>query len=170
MKKLILIPATMLILLAACNRSNKTGLPSDESPVNAITISAPQEVAYDKKESQANYDQSVAFSEPEVQGEHIHQKTEKQKQMLLKDGRLTIRTEHLEESKQAIDRQFKKANAYYESEVLVRDETNNHYELNIRVPAANFEKLLRGLENGKDKLENKSIQATDVTEEYDDAK
>ena len=170
MKKLILIPATMLILLAACNRSNKTGLPSDESPVNAITISAPQEVAYDKKESQANYDQSVAFSEPEVQGEQIHQKTEKQKQMLLKDGRLTIRTEHLEESKQAIDRQLKKANAYYESEVLVRDETNNHYELNIRVPAANFEKLLRGLENGKDKLENKSIQATDVTEEYVDAK
>ena len=87
---------------------------------------------------------------------------------IIKDGDFTVRTEQINISKKGIDHLLKKLNAYYETEDLQNSEEAISYNLKIRIPSANFEKLASALESGKDEIERKNIQARDVTEEYVD--
>lgn len=91
----------------------------------------------------------------------------KQKKVI-KDGDFTVKTEQINISKKGIDHLLKKLSAYYETEDLQNSEEAISYNLKIRVPFANFEKLVSALESGKDEIERKNIQARDVTEEYVD--
>jgi hypothetical protein len=67
-----------------------------------------------------------------------------------------------------IDSLIKKHKAYVSSE----DENNSSYSISntiiIRVPAENFEKLLSDLEGEATDFESKSINTSDVTEEFID--
>lgn len=87
---------------------------------------------------------------------------------IIKDGDFTVKTEQINISKKGIDHLLKKLSAYYETEDLQNSEEAISYNLKIRVPSANFEKLVSALESGKDEIERKNIQARDVTEEYVD--
>ncbi|MCV9933308.1 DUF4349 domain-containing protein [Flavobacterium sp. LS1R47] len=90
------------------------------------------------------------------------------KKKIIKDGNISVKTNDIAVSKKNIDELLKKLNAYYETEDLQNNDQAISYNLKIRVPADNFEKLISSIENGKDELTSKSIQARDVTEEFVD--
>lgn len=71
-------------------------------------------------------------------------------------------------SKTSMDAIVKELNAYYEVEDLQNNDQKISYNLKIRIPSDNFEKLINAIETGKDEITSKSIQARDVTEEYVD--
>lgn len=87
---------------------------------------------------------------------------------IIKDGSITVKTDNINTSKKGIDDLLKKLQAYYETEDLQNNDEAISYNLKIRVPSANFEKLISTLENGNDEIQSKNIQARDVTEEFVD--
>jgi hypothetical protein len=87
---------------------------------------------------------------------------------IIKDGTMRIKTDDMPASKKRFDALLKSLNAYYELEDLQNNDAEIRYELKIRLPAENFEKLISGIESGGDEITNKNIQARDVTEEYID--
>src|SRR3954464_9757092 len=88
------------------------------------------------------------------------------KKKIIKDGEISVETKDVNASKKSIDEKLKKLNAYYENEELLNVPERISYNLRIRVPAANFEKLISDIENGNGEVRHKNIKARDVTEEY----
>ncbi len=87
---------------------------------------------------------------------------------IIKDGRISIKTNDIAAGKKTIDGMAKQFNAYYDNEEMQNDERTTSYDLKLRIPAENFENLIAALENGKDEITNKSIHTRDVTAEYVD--
>jgi len=87
---------------------------------------------------------------------------------IIKDGRIFIKTNDIASSKKGIDEIVKKFNSYYDTEELRNDVSTTSYELKLRIPAENFEKVIQFIESGKDEIVSKSIHSRDITEEYVD--
>lgn len=104
----------------------------------------------------------------ETNGQNLDNQTIVDKQKIIKDGNMTLKSRNISDSKKRIDQLLKKLNAYYESEDLQNNEQSVAYNLKIRITSASFEQLIAALENGEDKIEAKNLQARDVTEEYVD--
>lgn len=102
------------------------------------------------------------------QPENIDNKVPVNKKKIIKDGSISVKTKDINEGKKNIDNLLKQLNAYYETEDLQNDDQRISYNLRVRIPAENFERLITTLENGKDEIQSKSIQARDVTEEFVD--
>jgi hypothetical protein len=124
-------------------------------------------------------EEKVRFSAPEIKAdeeipdegstnETIKVIPQQNIKKIIKDGSISVKTNDIKLSKKGIDDLLKKFNAYYESEYLQNNNQTISYDLKIRVPADNFEKLISIIENGKDEIKSKNIQARDVTEEYVD--
>ncbi|MFN4082174.1 MAG: DUF4349 domain-containing protein [Bacteroidia bacterium] len=90
------------------------------------------------------------------------------KKKIIKDGYLSVKSINITESKKFFDEHVKQLKGYYENESMENTDYNVSYNLKIRVPSDNFEKLISGIENGKNEIVSKSIQARDVTEEFID--
>ena len=125
-------------------------------------------------------DESVNFNKPTLAADNkvleadnskikiLDNKATVGKKKIIKDGNISVKTSDINLSKKGINDLLKKLNAYYESEDLQNNDQTISYNLKIRVPAENFEKLISSIENGKDEIKSKSIQARDVTEEFID--
>jgi len=125
-------------------------------------------------------DESVNFNKPTLAADNkvleadnskieiLDNKATVGKKKIIKDGNISVKTSDINLSKKGINDLLKKLNAYYESEDLQNNDQTISYNLKIRVPAENFEKLILSIENGKDEIKSKSIQARDVTEEFID--
>ena len=87
---------------------------------------------------------------------------------IIRDGSIRIRAQNLAESKKHIDQVLRQLNGYYETENFRNTDYEMAYDLTIRVPAAQFDKLIAGLENSEDEISDKNISARDVTEEFTD--
>ena len=87
---------------------------------------------------------------------------------IIKDGDLKVEVDQLKPTKLEIDSILKKFDAYYENENYTSGTYRSTYHLNIRVPSANFEALLRAIEIGTGKILEKNISARDVTDQYVD--
>lgn len=128
---------------------------SMENRLVASKMSAPEnEAKPDKKEKS--------------QSENVDPKIPVNKKKIIKDGNISVKTKDIITGKKNIDEVLKQLNAYYETEDLQNDDQRISYNLRVRVPAENFEKLIATLENGKEEVQSKSIQARDVTEEFVD--
>lgn len=90
------------------------------------------------------------------------------KKMIIRDGGVSIQTKDVSACKKGVEALVKKLGGYIDSEYLQNDDERISYNLRVRIPANNFDKILAGLENGKDEVKSKNIQARDVTEEYVD--
>ena len=90
------------------------------------------------------------------------------KKKIIKDGNMTIQTDDIAASKEKIDQLVKRLNGYYQREDLENLKYRISYDLIIRVPASNFDKLVATVEQGKDEVKSKNIRARDVSEEYVD--
>lgn len=88
---------------------------------------------------------------------------------LIKTGTLEFETSNLETTYQRV-RQAAQTNDAF----LSNESTSNQYDrivqqLTIRVPSRNFDKLIKAIGEGVKRFDTKSIEATDVTEEFVDA-
>jgi hypothetical protein len=90
------------------------------------------------------------------------------KKKIIKDGSISIKTKDITSSKKNIDEIVKKFNSYYDTEELHNNDAGTYFNLKLRIPTDNFEKLIKAIENGKDEIIRKSIHSRDVTEEFVD--
>ncbi|MEA9414694.1 DUF4349 domain-containing protein [Flavobacterium sp. PL02] len=151
----------VLLIASSCN-SNRNETSSDE----VVALSAPPPPP-PSTGSDTNYKDKKEVSEDKNTEPETIKPVVKEKK-IIKDGTVSVKTNDIAASKKNIDELLKKLNGYYETEDLQNNDQSISYDLKIRVPADNFEKLISNIENGKDELTSKSIQARDVTEEFVD--
>ena len=161
---------TVLLIYVSCNskqeevqsdgqRGVEVALKMEETPdLEEVAKFSPSPIAANE----------VVLEEDNSKIETLGNKVEEGNKKIIKDGTITIRTDDILATKKGIDDQLKKMNAYYESEDLQNNDETISYALKIRVPANNFELLISNIENGKDEIKSKNIQARDVSEEYVD--
>jgi len=154
MKAHVLILYFLVAILSACGSKQEEA--NKAEVVSEIAMMAPI-VKADEETTETNTPKAEPSSNNFT----------KQKK-IIKDGDLTVKTEQINASKKGIDNLLKKLSAYYETEDLQNSDEVISYDLKIRIPSANFEKLISTLENGKDEIERKNIKARDVTEEFVD--
>lgn len=162
----ILILSCVLTLLYACGNKQESHVTTKDNSVAAEAVVDNQ--VYEVAMSPPPSNGMKTENRLETSARNASNKAVVNKQKIIKDGNMTVKSRDINTSKQRIDQLLKKLNAYYESEDLQNNEQSVTYTLKIRIPSINFEKLIASLENGEDKIESKNIQARDVTEEYVD--
>lgn len=90
------------------------------------------------------------------------------KKKIIKDGRLGLQANNLQDAKKQIDSLVKKVDGYYSKEDLRNSDNESGYDLTIRIPVLNFDKFVNSAESGNSKVLYKEISARDVTEQYAD--
>jgi hypothetical protein len=90
------------------------------------------------------------------------------KKKIIKNGTISIKSDDISISKNKLDLIVKSLNSYYEKEDFQNSTQTISFNLKIRIPTDNFQRLITEIEKGSDEITSKSIQATDVTEEYVD--
>lgn len=96
------------------------------------------------------------------------EKQEGIKKKIIKDGRLAILVSELEKTKSRIDVLVKNHGGYYANESFNNSDWESSYNLKIRVPISNFEKLINDIETGDGEIQSKEIEARDVTDQFID--
>jgi Holliday junction resolvase RusA-like endonuclease len=161
---LILIFATLTILYSCSSKQEEYQISSQNNAVSTELA----EIPAIRKSENANLTYEEDLQSDNEKTENLSNESTVKNKKIIKDGDISIKTNDIYASKKGIDNLLKKLNAYYESEKLQNDDQTISYYLKIRVPSDNFEKLIISIENGKDEILSKSIQAKDVTEEYID--
>jgi uncharacterized protein DUF4349 len=152
-----------LFLLLGCGNQSKQDYLSE----GAMAFGE-EEATDDYKESYGTSNNGQQKYEESFQQSSSTADTIQKAQKIIKDGKLDIEVEVIEEAKSAIDATVKQLNAYYEKETFHSNSYESRFELSIRVPAEKFETLIASLEAGGNKVLFKEIFAKDVTEEYVD--
>ncbi|MDP2385297.1 MAG: DUF4349 domain-containing protein [Bacteroidota bacterium] len=179
MKTLILNLALILVMMLFSCKQKSNELDSDSINVANIDIAPPSasmEYSADLNAPPPPVKEMVKFAPPEVKDDAVetndltsNSPTKKSvAKKIIKDGNISVKAKDIAASKKGIDETVKKLNAYYEVEDLQNNDQSTSYDLKIRVPSINFEKLIAAIEGGKDEITSKSIQARDVTEEFMD--
>ena len=148
----------LFVLLTACgNNRSYEGAPN----VEASSAS----VGYDDLDGTMEADFSPSAPEmqtPSTANEPI------QPSKIIKTGNMAFEVTELESAKSSVDSLLRLTGAYFEREQYRTEYSNIAYDLIIRVPSTNFERLVNELEAGAGRLTEKSISANDVSEEYYD--
>lgn len=87
---------------------------------------------------------------------------------VIKNGDMDFEVVKLEVAKTRTDSILATANGYYEREQYNSHGNRNSYSLQLRMPAARFDTIVKLLEKGVGELRSKNLTAKDVTEEYVD--
>ncbi|HRG38126.1 MAG TPA: DUF4349 domain-containing protein [Bacteroidia bacterium] len=155
-----------LMVLYSCERNNN--FDADIAEVAACEIAMDRAERMNFAPPSVNEEEELKptknKAESNVKGNHVSVIEKK----IIKDGDVSVETEDVIACKKSIDDKLKELNAYYEVEALQNKPERISYNLRIRVPAANFEKLISDVESGKGEIRHKNIKARDVTEEYVD--
>ncbi len=151
MKKLLPI---FLVVLIGCGQYESKNAAPDEYAIKESGM----ERSVSVKEAPASPDEQETIPEQEVE------------KKIIKDGHMTIRSDDIQATKNLIDSLVDLAGGYYAKESFSEEETRKNYNLRIRIPAAQYEGFIKKLEQGPGNIENKTIEAKDVTEEYYDIK
>jgi hypothetical protein len=89
---------------------------------------------------------------------------------IIRNGNLTLRSENLAKSRTRLDSLAKIIGGYIASETYNDNERQLSYNVSYRIPAGVLDSFLVSVESGGDRLEHKSINARDITEQYYDVK
>lgn len=144
-----------LIICYSCGQHNKEMLAEYQENNTSSTI---QEVALEDLSEDNNYETINSDSK-------LANNLEKP---IIRNGSLFIDSKDLKKTKANIDKLVKQSNAYYEQENTSSNSTYTNYELTIRIPSKHFDSFLEKIENEEDKINNKSINAKDVSLQYYD--
>lgn len=87
---------------------------------------------------------------------------------IIKEGSLSIESKDIKKSKQALNALLKSVNGYYEQESSNNLNDRITYNLVLRIPSNSFDKFISGVENGEDKITEKTISSEDVSVQYYD--
>jgi hypothetical protein len=164
--KIILICICIIAVNSCSNKTNNLEQKSEVGISDFGLASPPEPPPAPQNEEQLKFSPPKIVKDEEVDHQNVNEVTQEKK--VIKNGNLTIKSKQIDSSKKHLDIQLKKYNAYYESENLNNETDKILYTLEIRIPSINFEKFVLDVENGKDEIISKSIQAEDVTEEFVD--
>jgi len=159
MKNKLFAMIAACFIIAGCNGGNKMERMSSDSVLAEINTDyemAPPIPEEDKAINRSGNDNSDDQTIPN------------DKKKMIKDGTMSITVSDIDVTKKRVDSLLKIYNAYYSSENLYNNDYSQTYNLNIRVPAMNFELLITEIESGKGEVTSKIINARDVTVEYFD--
>lgn len=90
------------------------------------------------------------------------------KKKIIKDGRIGIQVDNLENSKSRIDTLVRNHGGYYDNESFNNSDWESSNNLKIRIPSANFENFINKIETGEGEIKYKEIDARDVTDQFID--
>ncbi len=171
-KKILIIVLALLFTIFSCKKNQEVEDGYD-SEVMAIKLPPPPPAPHidqvkfvkpvvaeagESKEEENN-------NQPEVGSAVASQQKNKK---IIKDGDITVKSKDITKSKSTLDKLVKQLDGYYENESQDKYDERISYNLKVRIPSQNFEKLLNAVENGTDELQSKNIQARDVTAEFMD--
>ncbi|WP_343635714.1 DUF4349 domain-containing protein [Fluviicola sp.] len=118
-----------------------------------------------QSEEQSSGLKSTASAD-EVQQKKTEESSLKKK--LIKTGNLILESKHIEKSKAHLDWAIKSLDGYYDNEQFSKSGYEYRYSLTVRVPAKNFDRMLRAIQGGGDEIVSKNIKTDDVSAEYVD--
>lgn len=158
MKKILLYLTiySLILLNLSCNEKYDSNTANSQAPSKSISDKSSADI---KETGLIN--QNIIDNSGNPQDTQISTK-------IIRDGSISIKTTDLKDSKNKIDKLIKQYNAYYEREELDNNEYNTSYNLKVRVPISNFDKLIANMENSGFNIKSKTIQVRDVTNEYID--
>jgi len=87
---------------------------------------------------------------------------------IIRDGNIKMQVEDVKRSKLFLDTIIAGLGGYYENESYTANDYRANYNLRIRIPFANFDSFLFGLERGGGTIVSRDIKARDVTADYYD--
>jgi len=130
----------------------------------------------ENQKSYAAYDEILEKSSPTIQSKvaidkentKISEASTTVKRKLIKTGKIEFEVENLKTITTNIKNAVKLFNGYIASENEQKEYDRISQTITIRVPSANFDKLLADIVKGIDHFDNKNIRVKDVTEEFVD--
>lgn len=87
---------------------------------------------------------------------------------LMKEGHVRFIADNLDDEHAKIEQLLERYNGYISSETSNTSEGTNEHKLVLRVPSVHFDVLFRGMGKDAVKMESKTIDVADVTEEHID--
>lgn len=159
MKNLLLL--TVLFSIISCGNASRNAesvisyTPSTSSDETKTEWAEPETASVDENSSENNEKKTQQDLTPTIQ-------------KLIRNGYLTIEVDKYKETRKKISDIVKQNGGYIGNE----SETNETYRLTndftIRIPSANFDKVMELIVNESIKTDSKRIEVTDVGEEYAD--
>lgn len=139
-------------------------------PMIIFSCSQNGEAKYEAKPGSSNFQQEDRRSSGYT-GEKFKEKKSvvaETKKKLIRTGRLDLKSQHIQKSKNRLDQALKSLDGYYDNEQFSKSDYEFRYSLKVRVPAKNFDRVLQVIDGGDDEIVSKNIQTEDVGAEYTD--
>lgn len=156
--------------LISCNRNSDLKFPPPVAkPDNEVAKD--KMVGYDANASAETETQNVILTPPPPI-QNVNQQVADTTKKIIKEGTISFETSDLIKTRKVILKTLESLNGYVSEENQSNDDNENRkeYNLKIRVPAQNFDRLLDTISAGADKIDTKNISITDVTANYIDVK
>ncbi|OCX51188.1 hypothetical protein BEL04_21010 [Mucilaginibacter sp. PPCGB 2223] len=131
-------------------------------------------VKADKEEPPAKKTTSdaVAFADVKMAPPQVQQVSTDTSKKITKEGEIRFETADVALTRKRIIQNVQKLGGYVSEDNQSKNEGSNskEYNLKVRVPAKNFDKLLDTVADAADQIDSKNINIKDVTTEYIDTK
>ena len=148
----------LLFLLGSCNQKQGNNDIYAVGDVMEEEISMPRKTSPPPPPTSSNIiDVEDAILENEVS-----------KKKIIKDGRMHVQVHNLNNTKLRVDSLVQAFEGYYANESYNNTDRESSFDLSIRVPSINFEKLILAIESGDGEVQYKAIDARDVTDQFID--
>ncbi|OOQ61264.1 DUF4349 domain-containing protein [Mucilaginibacter pedocola] len=188
MKAYFLFFTTVLLVSASCKNKGDDKIHSvtigdvtaEKPKVMDVSMAPPAEKnddeIYTSVETQPEFvGDSEADADVKVDESEINtRKTQKGDvaQKIIKEGDISFETADVKATRQQIIASLKKLKGYIQSDQETDDGSygRKEYQLDIKIPAANFDTFLGSVSSTATKIDSKNISIRDVTTEYIDTK
>lgn len=168
MKRILLFIILVLIINSCEERSSQTSdvqfLDGEEIPNMERMLAAAPSPEY--KNFETDETEVVEIEENESIENSVD--SNKIKKKIIKDGRIKIEVDNLEDAKNNVDKLIKSKGGYYANDRFDDSEYESSYVLKIRIPSVYFESFVSEFNSQKGKIIYKEISSRDVTSEFID--
>ena len=165
----------MVLFMTSCEKDNRNDHVGDLSPVgnkdmqHFLELEVEEEAYYDESAEVELSSFAPNSQEPPSPPVPAPQETtDTINPMIIKNGSMTIEVSDLATGKSKLDSILVKYNGHYQSENYNKGYNQSLYSLVLRIPVKEWDNMLTGMSDGIGIVKDKSVNATDVTEEYTD--
>ena len=141
-----------LILFTSCGKQEKNMEQGDYYEMEVADATESDIPEPDSPEKPVNIDEQV------------------QDRMLIKTGNIRIETDNIEDSSKFIKSLLTKYKGYINSEERTSNYSDLESSFSFRIPSQNFDNFVNTIDEHFEKVENKTITSSDVTDEFIDIK
>jgi len=159
----------IIFCLTACSHDSKHKGPGDSAAYDRV---APLVKADEDSRAEKSVSDNLAVAEVKMAPPQVGQTTTDTSKKITKEGEIHFETADVALTRKHIIQNVQKLGGYVSEDNQTKDEGSNRkqYNLKVRVPAKNFDKLLDTVASSADQIDSKNINIKDVTTEYIDTK